>query len=305
MSDSVTWIAEGVEGRDSRDRKTHIRRAYVVTDAAKDSVTVLAVQGVPAIGAAHPSYATALVVDRRARNLGNGFEWEIDVEYERDTSPNAPSKKARTSATVAAEIPTDEPWEFDQDFHEIEVTPSSLAIATTPGGSLSGTGDPSVNTAGELFADPVTETIYAQVLILEKNIETGDISPSIASTYHGSVNSASVAVAGVTIPARCGWMRRCVVRKRYYGDANTAYWRARFEIVVYPSDITTDLRVWQRGYNELDGTDLVPIYAPDGQGVRTPQLLDSAGAATTTPYARYYARTKRESWASLNLPTTI
>jgi hypothetical protein len=276
-----------------------------VTDAAKDSVTVLAVAGVPAIGAAHPSYATALVVDRRTQNLGNGFEWEIDVEYERDTSPNAPSKKARTSATVAAEIPTEEPWEFDQDFHEIEVTPSSLSKSTTPGGTLSGTGDPSINTAGEAFADPVTETIYAQVLILEKNIETGDISPSIAATYHGSVNSASVAVAGVTIPARCGWMRRCVVRKRYYGDSNTAYWRARFEIVVYPSDISSDIRVSQRGYKQLVATVLTEIYDPGGTPPRAPPFLDSAGAVSSTPYYIYYARTKRESWASLNLPTTI
>lgn len=303
MSDSVTWLAEGVEGSDSRDRRRHVRRAYVVTDAAKDSVTVLAVTGVPARGAAHPSLAGCVVRERRPRSLGNGFEWELDVEYE-FIAPTA-EPPTPTTPTTPKEVPTDEPWEISQDYQEVETVATSLATASTPGGSLGSAANPSVNTAGEAFADPVTEPVWCQVLTLEKNLASGSISPSTAESYQGSVNTASIDVAGVTVGVRCGWMRRCVVQKRYYGDTPTAYWRLRVEIVVYPSAITTDIPVLQVGYNQLVSTVLTPIYGADGEPLRVPSLLDTNGAKTATPFWKYYARSKRVAWSGLSLPNTV
>lgn len=304
-ADVVKWTAAGVDGRDAADRKTHIRRAYVRTVAAKDSVTVLAVVGVPALGAAHPSLAGAKVVDRRPRSMGNGYEWEVDIEYELDLNPANPRNSTPTSWTIADPIPTNEPWEFDQDYQEIEVVPATLAEVPSPGGAIGSAKNPSINTAGEAFGDPVTEPVWCQVLRLEKNILAAGISPSTAAAYQGSTNSVQLAVAGVTIPLRCGLMRRSQVRRRYYGEGPTAYWRALFEIVVFPSAITTDIPVLQRGYNQLVAAVLTPVYAADGSPIRTPVLLDSAGAETTTPKIRYFARTNRQNWGSLNLPSTV
>lgn len=302
MSATVTWLADGVGGDDSRDKRTHRRKAYVVSDSALDSVTVLSVTGIPARGDAHPSFAGALCVRRAPRAMDSGYEWEVEVEYEYlapSADPGTP-----TAPTVKAAVPSDEPWEISQDYQEVEVVPSSLNEVASPGASLGSAANPSVNTAGEAFADPVTETVWCQVLALEKNLASGAISPSTAESYQGTTNTASITVAGVSIGVRCGWMRRCAVQKRYYGDASTAYWRLRCEIVIYPASITTDIAVLQRGYNQLVGAALVPIYAADGTAMRVPSLLDASGAVTTTPTWRYFARTKRAAWSGLSLPTT-
>jgi hypothetical protein len=302
MSESVTWLAEGVEGADSRDRRRHVRRAYVVATAAKDSVSVLSVSGVPALGAAHPGLAGAVAVERSPRSLGNGYEWEVDVAYE-FTAPAA-RPKTPTSPTAPEEVPTDEPWEISQDYQEVETVATALAETAEPGGSLGTAANPSVNTAGDAFADPVTEPVWCQVLALEKNLASGAISPSTAESYQGSVNTAAITVAGVSIGVRCGWMRRCAVQKRYYGDAPTSYWRLRVEIVVYPSSITTDIPVLQVGYNQLVSAAPKPIYGADGEPLRVPSLLAADGTVTTTPYWRYFARSKRVAWSGLSLPTT-
>lgn len=302
MSDSVTWLAEGVEGSDSRDRRRHVRRAYIVTDAAKDSVTVLAVTGVPARGAAHPSLAGCVVRERRPRSLGNGFEWELDVEYE-FIAPTA-EPPTPTNPTTPKEVPTDEPWEISQDYHEVEMVVASASYATTPGGSLSASANPSVNPAGDTFSDPYTETVWCQVLTLEKNLASGSIDPNTAESYQGSVNTAAIDVAGVPIGVRCGLMRRCVVQKRYYGDTPTPYWRLRVEIVVYPSGITTDIPVLQIGYRQLVVGVPVEITGADGEPLRVPSKLDASGVVTATPYIRYFGRSKRVAWSGLSLPTT-
>jgi hypothetical protein len=272
---------------------------------SKDSVSVLSVAGIPAIGDAHPALAGAKVIDRRPSSLGNGYEWQVDVEYELNLGVSGGKQPTPNSPTIAEEVPTDEPWEFDQDYQEIEVVPALMAPAASAGGTVGTPVNPSINTAGEAFAEPVTEPVWCQVLRLEKNILNASISPSAAATFQGSTNTVAIDVAGVTIAVRCGLMRRCQVRRRYFGETPTAYWRATFEIVVFPSSITTDIAVLQRGFNVKDEGALVPVYAADGGPLRTPVLLDADGKETTTAFLKFYARTNRQAWASLNLPTTV
>lgn len=302
MSATVTWLADGVSGFDARDRRTHVRRAYVVSDTALDSVTVLAVAGIPARGDAHPSFAGAKCSTRTPSSMGTGYEWTVDVEYEY-LSPTDEGNKPPTSPTKVAATPVDEPWEVSQDYQEVEVVATSLNEVASPGAAIGTAANPSINTAGDSFSDPVTEPIWCQVLTLEKNLASGAISPSTAESYQGSVNSAAVTVAGISIGVRCGWMRRCAVQKRYYGDDSTQYWRLRVEIVIYPSSITTDIAVLQRGYNQLVSEALTPIYDAGGTPIRVPALLDADGAETATPYWRYFARSKRVAWSGLSLPT--
>ena len=315
MSETVKWLADGVRGSNAEGRITHIRRAYVDSSTALDSVTVLSVAGIPAMGDEHPSEPLAKVVDLRSNPLGNGYEWTVDVEYAfEEPPPDDPEGtwtlrvRRRDSATQYADDPRDEPWEIDQDAQEIDLVPPLLAEAPSPGGTPGEDADPNVNTAGEEFAQPITIPVTCPVLTLEKNQTLTANSPSNASNYVGSTNSAEITVAGITIPVRCGLIRKCGVRKRYYWDTAgtlTGYWRFRMEIIVFPSSITTDIRVAQRGYNQkVDGA-TVPVYAADGTPVRTPVHLGASGAKSEDPFYRYFVRPRVLAWSGLTLPTSV
>ena len=310
MSDVVKRLAAN-DGGDFKIGDGRIRATFFVqTDAAKTALTVLSVTGVPAEGAEDTTNAGYFAKSRSAKSLGNGYEWEVAVEYE--AADNGTLKPQESKRMYGSRYPWGEPWEFNLDFFEAQSIPTSMTTVNVSSHATGAAVDPQINTAGDAWGSPMVEPIYCPVIQLQKNI-VGAGNPATAIVaeamgLHGSVNTAAITVAGFSIPVRAGWMRRYQPERRYYipetGGSAVGFWRYYIDIVVFPDPYRTYIAQVQLGYKQLVATVPTAILY-NGVAPRNPAKLDAAGALTDTAYYRYFTRSKETSWASAGLPNSV
>lgn len=162
---------------------------------------------------------------------------------------------------------------------------------------------PVVNSAGDPFESvPQVERHLLEIQITRNQNDLPDM------TLNGSVNSAEVTVAGITIDAKCGRIK--IEADRNFGGKYK--WAVSFIITVNPD--TWALTVLQNGYRYIDANNnnaLVKFTdtTDDGRVVEcsSPQLLGPEGGdgRGRGPYYATFNAYPSKSWTSLKLPASL
>jgi hypothetical protein len=177
------------------------------------------------------------------------------------------------------------------------------------------TGDALVNPAGDPY-DPLPIDNVSSPLF---NITIKEYSSHITRIpLVGSINSAAFTLCGVQVPAYCA-MFDDYDPQPYYDDEGNLTFRNRFTIKLKffrnkaGKQIGFKRETLQAGFNQLIAGDKVEIRVKDPddptnvekeQPVATPQMLDSSGAVTETPYYVENVTYDLIDFGQFNLPTS-
>jgi hypothetical protein len=302
---SVGTAAEVTKDGDWAKTETGYVREFRVkiTDPSTDTVPlILSATGLPDIGDGFPGDTLSKCARKTARKQSEDDwqYWLVTCSY----ALNGPSGGTND--------PTDDDPQISVDCEAVEV-PFDRAYNTDPADTF---GNPTLavlNSAGDPFDPPAMTQRYRMVLQVQKNAKTFNLTTIFQ--YVNTTNSAATTVAGVTIPAKCGLIRRISARKAWDGRGR-AYWDVTYEIAIDRETFTRQLV--DQGYRMLDDglnrvqirqSDINPAMAAGAQAdqyVTEPvHLLEGLpltgdGPPQWLPYNPYYA----QSWASLGLPAT-
>jgi len=194
-----------------------------------------------------PRYA----VKRTVRPRGDGLLFEVVYEYN-DQATFFENPLNDPDQIEWGAIEGSEPYEVDRD----------------PAGPK-----PVVNSAGQAFDSSIERENSNMLVTVRRNVAT--FNATQANTYRDAVNAASFTVDGVLIPegaAKIGAIT-CGGRQMRGGVS--------FREMVIPIKIRQDWlqAVYDTGYYQIDGSDLVPITDSAALPVEKPWPLDGAGAA--------------------------
>jgi len=262
--------------------------AFVLADGARPVIDGEhpTVTGIPAYGSAHPADDSLSVTNIAFTQEGeHSHVWRATVTYsageDRDIGDDE-EDIARYTRLHFGTVTESQELTVDADDAQVKV----------------------VNSAGDPFESvPQVERHFLEIQISRNQNSLPDMS------LNGSVNSTALAVAGVSIPVKCG--RIAIEADRNFGKGYK--YSVNFRITVNPA--TWALTVLQNGYRYYAGgsgvTDPVKFTetTADGRVVEcsTPQLLDEYGYDNRggDPVYATFAAYPSKNWAGLKLPTTL
>ncbi|HBE72466.1 MAG TPA: hypothetical protein DDW52_30400 [Planctomycetaceae bacterium] len=247
-------------GQETADGVTYELGYHVVTDARDDgpfivqSATGWSYGDVYSIGNDTDTRAIALSVTSAQVSEGHYNDWQVDVGF-----GVPPQGNTSVINPLLDDVQERVNW-----------------AAQTRQTFVDGTGAPILNPAGDPYAD---------------GIEAEDNLPTITYSLNQSVFPFATAMAvrnAVNSSAWKGLSAGTVKVDSMTSDRQYSKWVGVYYSVSYTFAINPDgfdREILARGFRELDGGNATPIFdAETGQIVREPQMLDAAGALTTTPY---------------------
>jgi len=329
MATTVTALSAGRSGSDADKQRNFSVSYFVQSDTALDEAEVLALSGLPQIGAAHPTDATAFVTGRTAQQDGSGFDWLVGVQYGRADADSVNGDEIGNDdpdtneyrgggfpegdpATWEDGDPTRLAWTYEQGSQAVNWEHIQLKVLdpdTLAAGALD---YPAINTAGEPHPRPPMIPVDFPVLMLTKNVPDTFITTTNAAYYQGSVNTDDIWVAGFQIKKYDAVMRRFSLRRaRWTRTVNgvktlTPYWELSIEILFYGTGShEAAIHVLQQGDHQklTVGSDPTPIES--GPFSQKYALLDVDGKLTTTPYYKHFQPPRVMAWAPLQLPRKV
>ena len=181
---TATGIAERLPGATAKQNAANVvieatERYQVLLALDKTSTDALSATGLPAVGAAHPSYAALYVLERTPTQETNGKQWVVEVRYGKQKT----SGTGYSSRTVLYSSWTE--------------TAELTADATTGAAILNSAGDP--------FDSAIQVPRKHPMWTIREHRSSLTVSTVMA--YNGCVNSSEVTMpCGTKIPARCAML---------------------------------------------------------------------------------------------------
>jgi len=287
------YRAERVPGQQTVDRNAaqaaiRAERVYsILVPFGTSSLNYALVTGLPAIGAQHPDHA-ALRAQQYEEVERNGRVWHVRVIYEPIPAPPAGED---TKEVV------------QRSFRSLEIQRELIFDAVT--GALI------VNTAGDPFDSALqVPAVQGQIVITQKE----NAAPTTVMPYTGSVNSASITIAGFVIGEKKG---RIVIDCEENDPAERFAYTYTYTItlrenLVYsaaaPGYVDTGWRegIVSQGYRFLDTGELLTAMTKDEETgdlrpATVPVHLDENGERTTTPHVLLFDAHTPLAWSGLDL----
>jgi len=265
--------------------KTYRNRVYertyeVVCTALTDTeAAVLGASGLPAIGAAHPGDSKVYCKNLRATRV-EGLTWHVTARYEVPQSSTG-GEYAEDPTTLDPEIT------FGDEVYEEAADKDKDGVAV-------------LTSAKRPFDPPLMLPWPRRVIVITRNEAT--FNAATAEGYINTVNSAQITVAGLTISAGCGLMRRLNAQKAWAPNGD-AYWIVTYEIAVDNRRGWT-ARVLDQDYYTLDKN---CCKDESGRPATRPMPLNGYGyqlAAGGTPVFLTFTVYTTAAWSGLSLPST-
>jgi hypothetical protein len=205
---------------------------------------------VPAYAAMHPANVNYFVIGKNARQLSPHY-WEVSVRYG--------SAKFVKRNNENAEDPLDEDpvvtFSFTTAEVQIDKTIDNLPI---------------INSAGDVFDPPATETRYYPVLKVVRNEASYDF--AVAALVIGCINDDTF----LEFPAGYWMISDWSAEELWYGD--TKYYKVTHEFILNPWGWY--LEIMDRGWGYREGGEYKVAKDSDGERVSEPILLNGSGAQT-------------------------
>lgn len=165
---------------------------------------------------------------------------------------------------------------------------------------------PIVNSAGDVFVDPVMKDIHNLVITITRAERNFD--PDTILDFVDTINEAEITVGGKTIPKWCGLMKDITADPEWTQE-DEQYYNVTYTIEVDP--LTWQLQIFSMGYNEyIIGTGKGKIQI-DGADAREPQALDEDGKyfdVKAEPAKAFYCKFNKYwdmVWTPLELPAEV
>jgi len=283
---SVTELFDERSGFQDHDVTRYVRVFRVTTGVNTNGPsTVLAASyggtSIPAIGAAYPADANALLKNKEARPLQSGEPrvWNVICNYDTDAMPSSPLDED-----------PDISWGFTQYTTVVEYDKN---------------GDRVCNSAWDPFDPPIEREISRMVCVITRNQATFD--PDTYGPYVESTNSGALTIADLNIPARCGRMRN--ITSQTVRTPTLDYFRVTFEIEVNFDNF--DVKALDIGYYYLQPapggtTSKVRFEDKKGNPMTEPQPLNGSGGKQNTSAATFlsFRVLEEKAWGNLSLPAT-
>jgi hypothetical protein len=233
----------------------------ISNDPAESPQNVRAASGLPALGAAFATDASAFARRRRARRLdASRLVWEVTVTYE-------------FGIEQPPESPLDEPVKIRWT-SSLERIP---AIKDLDGEAI-------VNSAGDYFDPPPEKDAVGWTIVIQYNAATV---PTGILGFAGAVNNAGITVDGISIATeRCRVVGLDISEIQERNDIE--YRTVTLSLYALdPDEDGFDLSLLDQGFRIKDGTDLKDILIEDEDGNEnrpsSPVLLDGSGAKLSDP----------------------
>lgn len=301
----------------NRGRITAKRTWIVIFDSAGDipnMTEVITATGLPALGAAHPTEASAVVVQiGDPEETDNRYVYRVPVLYDTDTGV-----QLETS-------PLNDPWRanFSSESRPKIVTQTIVdSTWLTEGDTIGSAASKAIaNKADEPFDTPPSESNDLEIITLTHNVAAPD--PEALGAYRNSMNAAAITVAARVIPRWTGKMLNIGIDGPNYRNG-VKYYVVTFRIGVIVTKMTggsppKPMETWAHkfanmGYKQRVGGTAVPsnITLADGTTtVRQAMPLSSTGVydpdpAKTACYVwLVFATLNEAAWSGLSLPTTL
>jgi hypothetical protein len=269
----------------------------VVMDSASDTATAaMAAVGIP-LFTPHPDDPGMVAQQFGAKFIQDStYAFEVVVTF------------ASQTTTQTASDPLEQPAQVDISGSEVKIPLVRDMI----------TGLPVLNSAGDSFDQPISTTIYDELIRITVNLD--EIDTETYNQYRGAVNADEFVItlpdgSERTIFEGCAKMGNILATYKFQNGRN--YWQVVFPIynryataVDIANRVDGKIRPWKRnildeGYNEIAETMKVPIYLDDGKRPASPQLLDENGARITTdpavPHYLFISDYVELPFGSLNL----
>jgi hypothetical protein len=301
-----TPVELGVDNEGQRNVagvRTYRRQFYVLATATTDDeYGAVNATGIPAIGDAHPSDSGARLRDKRAKreSADARLKWIVDCQY-----------SSGTATTAQPDNPLSRDPDISLDTEYIDRIPTAAFNGTNWTTAVA-------NTAGDLFDPPPSIQVPVTVIRIGRNESSFTVSTK--NTYEGTVNSATLTIAGQSLTARQALMRSITASKAT--ENGTTYYRVNYEILVAdlngptigtsPDAVATtthDLVIANTGYFQLVGGVKAPcLVTSTGEPANVPQLLAADGTQLSISGAPVWLsfRVRREqAWSGLSLPSTF
>jgi len=270
-------------------------------DAPRDSINVARTStGVPVKGDVHPTLSSMVVVQVDCNPSDGSFLLFIVIVKYSNTAPTIPE----------GDDPLSDPWVIDfpeSSFKEL-VTTSVLDVSSlSPSNKLGRAVGKIVNAAGEVFDNPPEEDVFPLLIQCVKNVAKADIDPSEFITYRGSLNDATIAVAGYTIPK---WHGRIRMTAKYQDNRGLEYYTLTYNIEIRDTEwIREYLNV---GWRYLKSGVLTDCVKFGGVNIQKPVFLNTTGSshegiAPIVGNSFLFGTIKEADWSSLTTtpPTTL
>lgn len=290
---------DGVRGRE-REGQTEYTATYIVqcdtaTPGPLEALTVGRSVGPDPVPAQYASYLYGTEAD-----LGS-FAQDFDVSLRNHSEPSVYDVTVTWRPLDGSSLgspnqyepdPVERPARFSLEFWEtskvIAEAYNTAQITTLDGNRAANTLGPVMNSAWDLFDDPLVEEDREVVLVAQKNFETLDAVLEFHRTYNRTVNSDTwygyTAHKAKFLNVELGEVKH---------ENSYSYYPARIRIAL--SDEEWYAKIVNRGYNYLTGAgDKKPILI-DNAPPTEPQLLDTNGSllagGTTGNTISYRTRT--------------
>jgi hypothetical protein len=178
------------------------------------------------------------------------IEWTAKVQY----GPWEPQN----------EDPRLNPPEVDLSFVEFE----ELVVKDAE------TGEPIVNSAGDLYADPPVMRDGARAVLTVKRNEP-NYSLALASTYANTVNASALQIGDIGFGPK-QVLAKPIVAQRAFNSFAGFYWPTTYQFHLRITD-TWQAKLLDRGFRRLVSGERLQICNDDGHPVTEPAFLDGAG----------------------------
>ncbi|MEM8783893.1 MAG: hypothetical protein AAGE65_13695 [Planctomycetota bacterium] len=141
-------------------------------------------------------------------------------------------------------------------------------------------GEPNVNSAGEEFADLPQRQNATGVIEITDNVASFDNAAN--DSRRNTINGSTVAIGGQSYAEATVYVDQIEANGPFVENGVTYYTRS---VRLLTREAGWDDVFEDRGLNELDGGELVPIKDQEGNQVQLPYPLNGSGSAAASPTA--------------------
>lgn len=169
------------------------------------------------------------------------------------------------------------------------------------------TGEPIVNTAGELFDSPIIEEVACPIISVSRRRTSPEMN---LLELVGSINSTAFTLVGVDIPKYCAQLSDYTIERGLDQDQNSFYIQTfEFKLnftksIVTGQTIGFKAEVANVGFRVSKGVDKFADITYQGSPITAPAFLNEDGTSgTSTANYKQFVINDLVNFSSLNLPT--